>query len=51
MEEDEYKDQIISACKPIRSSPNHTTMQQFSKNLARAKKISKEWDKKHKNFS
>ena len=26
-------------------------MQQFAKNLARAKKISKEWDKKHKTFS
>ena len=51
MEDDEYKYQIISAWKPIRSSPNHTVMQQFVENLARAKKISKEWDKKHKNFS
>ena len=51
MEEDEYKDQIISAWKPIRSSANNTAMQKFAENLARAKKISKEWDKKHKNFS
>ena len=26
-------------------------MQQFAENLARAKKISKEWEKKHKTFS
>ena len=51
MEEDEYKDQIISSWKPIIISPNHTVVQQFAKNLARANKISKEWDKKHKTFS
>ena len=51
MEEDEYKGQIISFWQPIISSPNHTSMQKFVENLARAKKISKEWDQKNKNFS
>ena len=51
LEEDAYRDQIISAWKPIKSLPNHTAMQQFVENLSRAKKISTDLDKKHKTFS
>ena len=51
LEEDEYRAQIQIAWKPLRSSPNHSVMQQFIENLTRENKISKEWDKKHQSFS
>ena len=48
LEDEQYKDQINSAWQPVIRSPNCSIMQQFADNLARAKKISKEWGFLHK---
>ena len=42
LEEDEYRAQIKIAWKPLRISQNHSAMQQFTENLTRENKISKE---------
>ena len=46
LEEEEYRDLILGAWEPLQETQNHSLMQQFADNLARAKKISKEWDEK-----
>ena len=44
--EDEYRNLILEAWEPLHEAKNHSLVQQFADNLARAKKISKEWDEK-----
>ena len=48
LEYEQYKIQIQNPWQPIRIIPNHSAMQPFANNLVREKKISKEWDNKHK---
>ena len=44
--EEEYKTLVLEAWKPLQKVHNHFLMHQFADNLARVKRISKDWDGK-----